>query len=78
MQAIKLFMMMHHMCILCSTELQNNNTLGEGLAKFNSELSLSSGERFGLQHFTYNNSGVLDLVFDAIEKTNFTGITVST
>lgn len=63
--------------LIYSTELQSDETLGERLAQFNTELSLSSDERFGLQHFTYNNSGVLDLVFDAIEKTNFTGITVS-
>ena len=60
-----------------STELQSDEALGERLAKFNAELSLPPGEQFGLQHFTYNNSGVVDLVFDAYEKTNFTGITVS-
>ena len=77
MQAIKLFCATCIILYLCLTEIQSNETLAGRLAKFNPELSLSSGERFGLQHFTYNNSGVVDLVFDALEETNFTGITVS-
>ena len=32
---------------------------------------------FALQHFTYNNSAVLDLIYGHLNETLFNGITVS-
>jgi hypothetical protein len=41
------------------------------LAVFNSGLDFD-----GLEHFTYNNSGFVNLLFDHLSDTNFDGITV--
>ena len=64
------------MLLLLHAETNRDATLGEKLADFNRGLNLLPDEEFGLQHFTYNNSGVLDIVFNGIKSLNFTGITV--
>ena len=57
--------------------ISENASLQEYFEQFDSNLSLAPDEEFGLQHFTYNNSGVLRSIFENIEATAITGITVS-
>ena len=38
---------------------------------------LHSNGTFPLDYFSYNNSALLDVIFRHLEKTNFSGITVS-
>ena len=57
-----------------SAELEENSTL-------NSKVWEAAGHHdngtFPLDHFSYNNSALLDVMFRHLEKTNFTGVTVS-
>ena len=55
---------------------ENANLRGE-LREYEANLDLPANVEFGLQHFSYNNSGVVNLVYDQLNRTNFTGITVS-
>ena len=51
--------------------INSNPSLQQELMVFN------DGQDFdGLQHFTYNNSGFVNLLFDHLEDTDFDGITV--
>ena len=51
--------------------INSNTSLQQELTVFN------DGQDFdGLQHFTYNNSGFVNLLFDHLSDTNFDGITV--
>ena len=51
--------------------INNNPSLQQELTGIN------GGQDFdGLQHFTYNNSGFVNLLFDHLEDTDFDGITV--
>ena len=51
--------------------INSNPSLRQNLTVFN------GGQNFsGLQHFTYNNSGFVNLLFDHLEDTDFDGITV--
>lgn len=54
--------------------LQFNETLAAEMASYDENFS---GGDFSLQHFTYNNSKFLDLVFNQLESTDFRGIVVS-
>ena len=57
-----------------SAELEENSVL-------NSKVWDASGVRgngtFPLDYFSYNNSALLDVIFRHLEKTNFSGVTVS-
>lgn len=67
-------------CLLCTplhTEIDESPDLRESLKEFEANLDLPPDVEFGLQHFSYNNSGVIDLVFNHLTSTEFTGITVS-
>ena len=51
--------------------IESNLSLQQELMKFN------NGQNFsGLQHFTYNNSGFVDLLYGHLNDTDFDGITV--
>ena len=51
--------------------INSNASLQQELTVFN------GGQDFdGLQHFTYNSSGFVNLLFDHLEDTDFDGITV--
>ena len=52
--------------------IDNNASLRQDLSDFNGEVDFS-----GLQHFTYNNSGFVDLLHGHLTETNFEGISVS-
>ena len=58
------------------TDIADDSGLNQKLKQYqeNSETDVN----FALQHFTYNNSGVLDLIFGHLNRTSFNGITVST
>lgn len=54
-----------------SVGINSNATLQQELVEFN------AGQDFGgLQHFTYNNSGFVDLLYDHLNDTDFDGISV--
>ena len=38
---------------------------------------LGGNGTFPLDHFSYNNSALVNVIFRNLEKTNFTGVTVS-
>ena len=61
--------------LLVYLDLAWNRSLNRYLHQFNSDLLLNKS--FGLQHFTYNNSAMLDLIFNHLADTNFIGLTVS-
>ena len=55
------------------TGIKNNVSLQQELMKFN------KGQNFsGLQHFTYNNSGFVNVIYGHLSDTDFEGITVCT
>ncbi len=57
--------------VICHTGINSNASLQQELMVFN------NGQDFdGLEHFTYNNSGFVNLLFDHLSDTNFDGITV--
>jgi hypothetical protein len=51
--------------------INSNPSLQQELAVFN-----NGQDFYGLEHFTYNNSGIVNLVFGHLEDTDFDGITV--
>ena len=54
-----------------SAGINSNASLQQELVEFN------AGQDFdGLQHFTYNNSGFVDLLYDHLNDTDFDGISV--
>ena len=57
-------------------DISNDSELQESLRDFEPDLDLPANGKFGLQHFSYNNFGVLNVVFGHLNKTNFTGISV--
>lgn len=54
-------------------DLQSNENLTADVASYNRDFN---GGDFGLQHFTYNNSRFLEVLFSNLESSNFTGIVV--
>ena len=66
------------LCGSCvNTEIDNDTSLREKLSKYEPDIPDKPAEEFNLQHFSYANSGVLDLIFNHLEATNFAGITES-
>ena len=60
------------------TDITNDVQLNQRLKNYEEGiLNLQPDIDFGLQHFSYNNSGVLDLILDHLNRTSFSGITVS-
>ena len=57
-----------------TAELEENSTLN---SKVWEAAGLRSNGTFPLDYFSYNNSVLLDVIFRHVEKTNFSGITVS-
>ena len=61
-------------CLHFTAELQGNSAL-------NSKVWEAAGRHgngtFPLDYFSYNNSALLDVIFRHVEKTNFSGVTVS-
>ena len=55
--------------------LRENETINKLLAQFNS--NLETGDNFGPEDFTYNNSKMLKLMLDNIIDTDFIGLTVN-
>ena len=55
-------------------DLAINVTLNELAANAS---GLPPGQMFGLEHFTYNNSIVLEVIFGYLQETDFLGLTVS-
>ena len=63
------------MAIVLFTDVTTSTDLSERLREY--ETDLPSSVDFGLQHVSYNNSGIVDVVFGHLNRTEFTGITVS-
>ena len=61
--------------IVLSTDVATSPNLSARLREY--EPNLSSSVDFGLQHVSYNNSGLVDVVYGHLNRTNFIGITVS-
>ena len=61
-------------CLYLTAELEENSTLN---SKVWETAGLRSNGTFPLDYFSYNNSALLDVIFRHVEKTNFSGITVS-
>ena len=57
------------------SDVKSNTELREDLKAYETDLDISS-EEFNLQHFSYNNSGILELIFDHLDRTDYNGITV--
>ena len=57
-----------------TAELEENSTLN---SKVWDAAGLHGNGTFPLDHFSYNNSALLDVIFRNLEKTNFSGVTVS-
>lgn len=60
---------------LHNTDINDTPDLSERLKSY--EADVPTDVHFGLQHFSYNNSGVRDIIYDHLSKTHFNGITVS-
>ena len=58
-------------------EIKENSELSERLKVYESGQNLPADTEFALQHFSYNNSGVLELVYKYLDNTSFSGITVN-
>ena len=58
-------------------EIDNNTSLRKRLSKYEPDIPDALVDDFNLEHFSYANSGILDLIFGHLEATNFTGITES-
>ena len=58
----------------CSLELEENSTLN---AEVWEAAGLQGNGTFPLDHFSYNNSALLEVVFRHVQATSFNGITVS-
>ena len=61
------------MCVLI-TELESNSTLNADVWE---TAGLHGNATFPLEHFSYNNSALLDVIFRHVQDTKFNGITVS-
>jgi hypothetical protein len=69
----------------CSKLYGTDSTISTALEEddeFNMEAHLHNShleaeERFGLHHFSYNNSAILGNIFRNMEHTDFVGLTVS-
>ena len=61
-----------HLCF--TVELEGNSTLN---SKVWDAAGLRSNGTFPLDYFSYNNSALLDVIFRHVQRTNFSGITVS-
>ena len=57
-----------------TTELQENLTLNADVWK---TAGLFGDATFPLDNFSYNNSALLDVIFEQMHRINFKGITVS-
>jgi len=55
-------------------ELEENSTLNADVWE---TAGLSDNATFPLDKFSYNNSALLDVIFNQVQETNFKGITVS-
>ena len=64
-------------CSLIHTDISEDSELNERLKVYEAELNVADDVEFALEHFSYNNSGVVDVVFGHLKKSNFTGITVT-
>ena len=60
--------------VVVSLELEENSTLN---AKVWEAAGLQGNGTFPLDHFSYNNSALLEVIFRHVQATNFNGITVS-
>ena len=60
--------------MVVSLELEENATLN---AEVWEAAGLQGNGTFPLDHFSYNNSALLEVIFRHVQSTNFTGITVS-
>ena len=61
--------------ILFHSELEENSTLNDEVWK---AAGLPGNGAFSLDHFSYNNSALLDVILRHVRETRFNGITVST
>ena len=56
-----------------TAELEENSTLN---SKVWNAAGVRGNSTFPLDHFSYNNSELLDVIFRHVHETNFSGITV--
>ena len=57
--------------------MRNSSDLSERLKSYETDKYIPADVHFGLQHFSYNNSGVRDIIYGHLSQTHFNGITVS-
>ena len=55
--------------------MKSNSNVSADVATYNE--ALPKREEFGLQHFTYNNSALKNVLFHHLEQTDYKGIVVS-
>lgn len=58
-------------------DIKDDLDLNTRLKGYESDLDFAANVPFALEHFSYNNFGVLELVYGYLNQTKFGGITVS-
>ena len=64
------------MCNFLHADIKDDLDLNARLKEYESDLDFVANVPFALEHFSYNNSRVLELVYGYLNQTNFSGITV--
>ena len=64
------------MMYACITDIDNSTKLREDLRAYEHGLNIPTTD-FNLQHFSYKNRGILNLVFGHLNRTNYNGLSVS-
>ena len=59
-----------------STDIDNKASLRHTLRAYEADLNVQKSD-FNLQHFSYKNFGILNLIIGHLNRTNYTGLTVS-
>ena len=74
-KAVHVQLVHHKLNFFCITaELKENTTLN---SKVWDTTGLRGNGTFPLHYFTYNNTALLNVIFQHLHKTNFSGVTVS-
>lgn len=58
------------------TDIDSNASLRDALKAYEPNLNIPTS-KFNLEHFSYKNFGILNLTIGHLNRTNYTGLTVS-
>ena len=71
-----ILLLLINVCAPKYIDIKDDSELNLKLKEYEADKNLADDVNFALQHFSYNNSGVLDLVLGHLNNTCFSGITV--